>query len=184
MTSLSNRPCPVNRLSTPAPGTCKNVARRQPGGLAWALSAREQAVRTTDRGSCDSSSTIGYAGLTEEEAIGRFSDEIDRINDEAEKVTRLDSRSGRDGARTTTIQLRTERSRPSIGGMGARADATELSHAVAALLAALDAAPPDGVSADELAARVGRSRAWVFATARGRGVVRRADAAHAAPPRR
>jgi len=31
-----------------------------------------------------------------------------------------------------------------------------------ALLAALDNAPPDGVSADELAARVGRSRAWVF----------------------
>ncbi len=31
-----------------------------------------------------------------------------------------------------------------------------------ALLAALDAAPPDGLSADELAARVGRSRACVF----------------------
>jgi S-DNA-T family DNA segregation ATPase FtsK/SpoIIIE len=31
-----------------------------------------------------------------------------------------------------------------------------------ALLAALDSAPPDGLSADELAARVGRSRAWVF----------------------
>ncbi len=30
-----------------------------------------------------------------------------------------------------------------------------------ALLAALDAAPPDGLSADEVAARVGRSRAWV-----------------------
>jgi len=32
----------------------------------------------------------------------------------------------------------------------------------AALLAALDSAPPDGVSADDLAAHVGRSRAWVF----------------------
>lgn len=31
-----------------------------------------------------------------------------------------------------------------------------------ALLAALDAALPDGLSAGELAARVGRSRAWVF----------------------
>ena len=31
-----------------------------------------------------------------------------------------------------------------------------------ALLAALDSASPEGVSADELAARVGRSRAWVF----------------------
>ncbi len=31
-----------------------------------------------------------------------------------------------------------------------------------ALLAALDATPPDGLSADELAPRVGRSRAWVF----------------------
>ena len=31
-----------------------------------------------------------------------------------------------------------------------------------ALLAALDAAPPDGLSADEVATRVGRSRAWVF----------------------
>jgi S-DNA-T family DNA segregation ATPase FtsK/SpoIIIE len=31
-----------------------------------------------------------------------------------------------------------------------------------ALLAAQDAAPPDGMSAEELAARVGRSRAWVF----------------------
>jgi len=32
----------------------------------------------------------------------------------------------------------------------------------AALVAALDEAPPDGLSADELAARCGRSRAWVF----------------------
>jgi S-DNA-T family DNA segregation ATPase FtsK/SpoIIIE len=31
-----------------------------------------------------------------------------------------------------------------------------------ALLAALDSAPPDGLSADELAARIGRSRSWVF----------------------
>jgi S-DNA-T family DNA segregation ATPase FtsK/SpoIIIE len=30
------------------------------------------------------------------------------------------------------------------------------------LLAALDAAPPGGLSAAELAARIGRSRAWVF----------------------
>ncbi len=38
----------------------------------------------------------------------------------------------------------------------------ERERADVALLAALDAAPPDGLSADELAARVGRSRAWVF----------------------
>jgi hypothetical protein len=38
----------------------------------------------------------------------------------------------------------------------------ERADADAALLTALDAAPPDGMSADELAARVGRSRAWVF----------------------
>ncbi len=38
----------------------------------------------------------------------------------------------------------------------------ERERADVALLIALNAAPPDGLSADELAARVGRSRAWVF----------------------
>ena len=43
-----------------------------------------------------------------------------------------------------------------------------------ALLAALDAAPPAGQSAEELAAQVGRSRAWVFSRLDVHATTRRA----------
>ena len=47
---------------------------------------------------------------------------------------------------------------------GSRADRERSpdQRADAALVAALSAAPPDGLSPDELAARIGRSRTWVF----------------------
>jgi S-DNA-T family DNA segregation ATPase FtsK/SpoIIIE len=53
------------------------------------------------------------------------------------------------------------RDEPSVGSMGERGLAPD-QRADATLVAALDMAPSDGLSAEELASRVGRSRAWVF----------------------
>jgi S-DNA-T family DNA segregation ATPase FtsK/SpoIIIE len=77
-----------------------------------------------------------------------------------------------DDAAVRAVVTRTAAQRPSLDPESADAAARppepsqdtrgERERADVALLAALDAAPPDGLSADELAARVGRSRAWVF----------------------
>src|SRR5262249_37717444 len=77
-----------------------------------------------------------------------------------------------DDAAVRAVVARTATQRPSLDPESADAAAgplkppqdsgSERERADLALLAALDAAPPDGRWADVLAARVGRWRAWVF----------------------